>query len=75
MTRTIRNVPVFKVTPDKTFEIDMWNGDPIPDAMLHAVENAGFQPVAGAGYSFLYKGEDWQEGELKLAEMGFLRLG
>lgn len=67
--------PVFKVTPDKTFEIELWNGDPVPDAMLESVRNAGFKPVAGAGHSFQYTDDDWQAGELELARMGLLRIG
>jgi len=68
------NIPVFKVTPDKVFVVELWNGDVIPASLFKQVKDAGFLPLMGKGTSFRWQGTDWVDGARTLQEMQIMRL-
>jgi len=65
---------IYKVTPDKMFIVEQWNGDPAPQDVCEDIRNTGFTPLAGTGTCFLWLGSEWQDGAYALSRMQILRL-
>ena len=72
--QSVETIAVFKVTESGMFDVELWNGDPIPADLAEDIRNAGFTPLAGGGTSFMYNGENVEDGVLLLSAMQVMHL-